>query len=272
MKIFVAYPYALAGYRDALAKSLAAPDFELLYADEHLADDHVLRKIEDMLASCDLGLFDVTGGNPNVTLELGIAIAAPHPYVVAVQNDAVGKLGADIHGWDQLRYQTVEELGSKLRGFIDRRRVPVRRVPVALAKAKLWLFTERQHKIAGGPSMLELYATVSNEGDATANGFTVRFYWHPDRAQRQAPRDWERGGTFAVPFFERHFDTAVYPGATSTIPTIQIATGNQGFGTDEIYWSISYADGQLPEERGLFMPLSTAARSEENEKEPFRPS
>ena len=42
MKIFVAYPYALAGYREALAQSLSAPDFELVYADEHLADQLLL--------------------------------------------------------------------------------------------------------------------------------------------------------------------------------------------------------------------------------------
>lgn len=61
MVIFVAYPYALKGYREALLQSLTAPDFTLLYADEHIADDHVLRKIEGMLEVCDLALFDVTG-------------------------------------------------------------------------------------------------------------------------------------------------------------------------------------------------------------------
>ena len=272
VRIFVAYPYALTGYRDALSSTLQSVDIELMYADESIADDHVLRKIEDMLASCDLALFDVTNGNPNVTLELGIAIAAPHPYIVAVRKDAVGELGADIHGWDQVRYETVEELGAKLQGFIKRGRVPVRRVAAAPAKARLWLFTEKPTTMQGGPSMITLYPTVSNEGNAMTNNFTVRLYWNPDRAQRSNLKDWTSGGTFAVPYFERHFSVPVYPGAQCSLPPIQIVTGNQGFGTGEIGWSISYADGQQPEEAGFFMPITSATRSEASTAAAYQPT
>lgn len=126
MKIFVAYPYKLEGYRDALAKALPGPTYELLYADEHLASDHVLRKIERMLEDCDLAIFDLTGANPNVTLELGISIAAEHPYIVAIQRDSINGLNADIHGWDQIRYESVEGLGETIRRYIERGRVPKR--------------------------------------------------------------------------------------------------------------------------------------------------
>lgn len=126
MRIFIAYPYKLTGYREDLASALPEPEYELMYADEHLHSDHVLRKIERMLEECDLALFDVTGGNPNVTLELGIAIAAQHPYVVVIQKDAVKELNADIHGWDQLRYESVAELSETLKAYIERGRVPMR--------------------------------------------------------------------------------------------------------------------------------------------------
>lgn len=122
----MAYPYALTGYRETLAHAFANTHIELWYADERLVSDHVLRKIEGMLADCDLALFDLTGANPNVCLELGLAIAANHPYVVALHKDSVSQLNADIHGWDQLRYGSVEELGGILKRYIENGRVPAR--------------------------------------------------------------------------------------------------------------------------------------------------
>jgi len=271
VKIFVAYPYKIEGYREALASTLTSDDVELVYADEHLADKHVLHKIEDMLGECDLALFDVTGGNPNVTLELGIAIAASHPYVVAVNNDALGSLGADIHGWDQLRYRTVEELGTRLADYIRKGRVPARRAAPTPKRARLWVFTEKPASIVGGPSMITLYPTVSNEGDETANGFTLRLQWSPHRAQRTNLKDWTSGGTFAVPYFERHFDTPVYPATKISLPPMQLATGPQGFATTEIGWSIAFADGRVPHGDGSFFPLTSFSKSEQNDKAAFTP-
>jgi hypothetical protein len=271
VKLFVAYPYKIDGYREALAATLASENVELVYADEHLADKHVLHKIEDMLGECDLALFDVTGGNPNVTLELGIAIAAPHPYVVAVNHAALGSLGADIHGWDQLRYGTVKELGSRLADYIRKGRVPARRSPPTPKRARLWVFTEKPASIIGGPSMLTLYPTVSNEGDETANGFMLRLQWSPHRTQRSDLKGWTSAGTFAVPYFERHFDTPVYPGTKVALPPMQIATGPQGFTTSEIGWSIACADGSIPSEDGLFFPLTSFPKSEQNDQAAFKP-
>lgn len=267
MKIFVAYPYALTGYRQALSSTLQAPDTELIYADEHISSGHVLRKIEDMLATCDLALFDVTNGNPNVALELGIAIATPHPYVVAIRNSALSTLGADIHGWDQIRYDTVEELGTKLRALIDRGRVLARR-KAEHKKAALWLYTSRPESLSGGPSGLTLSLTVGNDGTETAKDFTVRLHWSPGRARIGA--GWISGGTFAVPFFEKHFDVPVYPGAECALPPAQVFTSQGAFSTEDIGWALLYADGQTPDP-GHFMPL-TSARRRENQKRPYRPA
>ena len=234
-----------------------------------MASDHVLRKIETMLAECDLALFDVTNANANVTLELGIAIAAKHPYIVAIRADALNTLGADIHGWDQLRYKTVEELGTRLRVLIEQRRVPARDTST---KARLWVFTGKPASVSGGPSVLPLHLTVSNEGKATANNFTLRLYWSPHRAQRGNLSAWSNGGTYTVPYYERHFNVPVYPGARYSLPVEQVQTGAQGFSTTEIGWAISYADGKMPMEDDDFMPLTNAVRSDQNEQSPFRPN
>jgi len=68
----------------------------------------------------------LTGANPNVTLELGIAMADNHPYVVAIRKETVGQLNSDIHGWDQLRYETERELADTLLARIKDNRVPWR--------------------------------------------------------------------------------------------------------------------------------------------------
>ena len=134
-QIFVAYPYALGEvYREALATSLPSSHFALQYADHRITSGHLLQKIERYLAESDLALFDLTDVNPNVILELGIAIGAGHPYVVAIANESVGKLNADIHGWDQVRYDSVEELSRKLRDYIDRDEAP-RREPAIVDAA-----------------------------------------------------------------------------------------------------------------------------------------
>ena len=122
----MAYPYASIGYREGLARAFEGSGVELLYADERLFNDHVLHKIERMIAESDLSVFDLTGVNPNVMLELGVAIGGKHPYVVVLKRDAVEVLVSDIRGWDQLRYDTYEELGASLRDFIERKAVPAR--------------------------------------------------------------------------------------------------------------------------------------------------
>ncbi len=127
MEVFLAYPYALdkeRDYRERLQRGVAGSDVTLAFADEHLSNKHVLEKIRDMMEDADLLVFDLTGGNPNVTLELGIAIHANFPYVVAIRKSAVSDLNSDIHGWDQLRYVDEEDLAAVLIDRLSRGRVP----------------------------------------------------------------------------------------------------------------------------------------------------
>lgn len=142
MEIFVAYPYALdkaRRYRERLVRAFAsASEVTLTFADEHLSNKHVLDKIRDMMEAADLILFDLTDANPNVTLELGIAIAAGHPYIVAIREDAISKLNSDIHGWDQLRYSDEQGLATALLDRIEQGRVPRREVGLIELSAKMF--------------------------------------------------------------------------------------------------------------------------------------
>jgi len=131
MRIFFAYPYALdrdRNYRDRLLPLFEKAGIDLTFADDHLSNKHVLEKIRDLLEDSDLVLFDLTDANPNVTLELGIAIAANLPYIVAIRQDALSKLNSDIHGWDQLRYADEGQLARILIDRVQKGRVPARSV------------------------------------------------------------------------------------------------------------------------------------------------
>lgn len=128
MKLFVAYPYGFneGGYREALSAGLKDMGVSLLYADERLTNDHVLYKIRDMMLEADACMFDISGNNPNVMLELGIALGEDHPGFVAVNAADVGGIGADVVGWDQLRYKNYADLAKQICDYIARDAVPVR--------------------------------------------------------------------------------------------------------------------------------------------------
>jgi len=128
MKLFIAYPYQFTehGYREAFSSEFAGTNVTLTYADERLTNDHVLYKIRDMMAEADACMFDISGNNPNVMLELGIALGENHPGFVAVSAADVGGIGADVVGWDQLRYKTCADLARQVRGYIAKGAIPMR--------------------------------------------------------------------------------------------------------------------------------------------------
>ena len=126
-KIFVAYPYALGdGYRAALRDRFTDSGIDFLYADDRLANKHILAKIVDMMRESDVSMFDVTGNNPNVMLELGIALGLDEPGFVAINRNAIDALSADVHGWDTLRYGDFAELAEKLHGYATQGSLPSR--------------------------------------------------------------------------------------------------------------------------------------------------
>jgi len=76
-QIFVAYPWNLytnrSTYKKAYTKLEKALSVKFVFAEDKLADVHVLDKVEEMIDASAFGIYDVSKWNPNVTLEYGLA-------------------------------------------------------------------------------------------------------------------------------------------------------------------------------------------------------
>ena len=125
MKIFVAHQYnnEMHDFRHALEevkKLFSAVEFQ--YADVEITSLHILQKIEKMIEGADFSLFDITGWNPNVTLELGIAIGRKLPFVILFKETNSGNdVPSDIKGLDRIQYNSLTVLKGRLTVLIQQR-------------------------------------------------------------------------------------------------------------------------------------------------------
>lgn len=115
--IFVAYPYSIpaADYRRPFAELEDAFGVKFIFADEQITNLHILDKITDYIRDSRFSLFDITDWNPNVTLELGIAVGHRQAYYLLFNptrsKDAVP---ADLGGIDRIQYSSYKELSDGL--------------------------------------------------------------------------------------------------------------------------------------------------------------
>ena len=121
--VFVAYPYRIPAeeFRQAFDDARADLDVRFEYADERITNKHVLDKIVEMIGEADLSLFDITHWNPNVTLELGVAMGRGFNYFI-LWNPNVGDKDeppADLGGIDRVQYTSYEELTAKVRRLLE---------------------------------------------------------------------------------------------------------------------------------------------------------
>jgi len=86
------------------------------YATYSLTNLHVLAKIYSMILESAIGIYDVSGWNANVTLELGIAFGMGEAsYIVINPTSHDSKdAPADIRGFDRIEYRTLDELRARL--------------------------------------------------------------------------------------------------------------------------------------------------------------
>ena len=118
-QVFVAYPYTLydkSDYRKPFKELAKAFDVQFVFADEKITTLHILQKIADYIRSSRCGIYDISGWNANVTLELGLAYGMNEKaYVIAnPKQHAAGEVPSDLRGLDRLQYVSFSELQAAI--------------------------------------------------------------------------------------------------------------------------------------------------------------
>jgi hypothetical protein len=123
-QVFVAYPYTLyptADYRRPFKDLAKAFDVNFVFADEKITTLHILQKIADYIRSSRCGIYDISGWNANVTLELGLAYGLNEKaYILSnPKQHSAGEVPADLRGLDRLQYSSFAELQGSVEKVLN---------------------------------------------------------------------------------------------------------------------------------------------------------
>lgn len=123
-QIFVDYPYTIydkADYRRPFSDLAKAFKVTFVYADEKITTLHILQKIADYIRSSRFGIYDISGWNANVTLELGLAYGLNEKaYIISnPKQHQAGEVPADLRGIDRIQYTSFAELQSGLEKILN---------------------------------------------------------------------------------------------------------------------------------------------------------
>lgn len=167
LKIFVACPYMLFpldDYKAVFTKISRSYDVEFSFANEQITNKHVLAKIEGYIEGANFSLFDITGWNPNVTLELGIAIGRRKKYFLLLNQkiEAHKDVPSDIKGIDRIEYTSNTELHSKLIILINQE-MPTQSVSTRISFKSLQAKITRTLKNNPGLTIAKLSEAVSGD-------------------------------------------------------------------------------------------------------------
>jgi hypothetical protein len=131
LRIFVAHPFKnlpLPDYRDAFnsvvaqfhAKHGVAAQFEFADEQRQTTTDHILDIIKELIASLDAMIGNLTGGNANVALELGLAhgLGVTNQLLTKHKADLIA-VPSDVQGLQYRSYDTRRELEAILTSFVE---------------------------------------------------------------------------------------------------------------------------------------------------------
>ena len=118
-QVFVAYSYVTydkKDYRRAFDEVSKAFDIQFVFADEKISSPHILQKIANYIRESQFGIYDISSWNPNVTLELGLALGMGEQVLVALNpsKTEMSDVPSDLKGVDRLQYQSFSSLQEEL--------------------------------------------------------------------------------------------------------------------------------------------------------------
>lgn len=108
--VFVGCPYTPAAQFDAFKRALDKVPPEFHYADSSIRSRHVLERIRRGIVRTDYSLFDITGWNANVTLEVGLGEGLNKGYYILFRpgRGSRAEPPADLKGLQRINYKTLE--------------------------------------------------------------------------------------------------------------------------------------------------------------------
>lgn len=130
-QVFVAYSYKLYpkdDYRRVYKDLEQKFDVTFIFADEKITNMHIMKKIESYIRNSDFSIFDISGWNPNVTLELGFAMAAGDNWYIALdpKHTEIQEVPSDLRGLDRIQYTSYSDFGSRLSVLMEQWYPPAR--------------------------------------------------------------------------------------------------------------------------------------------------
>lgn len=124
--IFLGYPFTpplpLDDYRNVTSELQSEIPIRFWYFLDEVTTDEMMRKVWRAILRSDLAVFDVSGGNPNVAFELGLAVAKDRRSMTLLKSGAANPLGAADLGYaERMEYTSAATLRDRLRTFVTAR-------------------------------------------------------------------------------------------------------------------------------------------------------
>ena len=122
--IFLGYPFAppLAqdDYRAVMKELEDEMPLRLWYFLDEVTNHELMRKVWRAILRADLAFFDISGGNPNVAFELGLAVADEKACFTLLKTGEPNPLGgADLSYSERAEYKSRETLKVKMRDLLS---------------------------------------------------------------------------------------------------------------------------------------------------------
>lgn len=120
--VFMGYPWdpplPKADYNQVVADLQDELPVRFWYFADEVTTAELMRKIWRAILQADLAVFDVTGGNPNVAFELGLAVAENRPCMTLLKGGGANPLGmADLGYAERIEYDSAQSLKDALRSL-----------------------------------------------------------------------------------------------------------------------------------------------------------
>jgi hypothetical protein len=113
--VFVGCPYRPKRAFEKLREALDRLPIEFVYADSSIRTQQVMERIRRGITRTDYSLFDITGWNANVTLEVGMAEGLNKDYYILFRPGQGSKSEppADLKGVQRFQYTKLEGLATE---------------------------------------------------------------------------------------------------------------------------------------------------------------